>query len=110
MLQVVVQAPPTPLPPNIPFWATLPPGIVLVIVFALVAGGVAVFLPLMKAFAARIAGGGRMDPAIAEELEHLRSRVADVDGLQSRVAELEERVDFTERLLAQKREPEQLGR
>jgi hypothetical protein len=93
-----------------PFWMTLPPGIVVVIVFALVAGGVAVFLPLMKAFAARIARGGRMDPALAEELEHLRGRLGEVEGLQGRIAELEERVDFAERLLAQKREPEQLGR
>jgi tetrahydromethanopterin S-methyltransferase subunit G len=34
-------------------------------------------------------------------VEHLHARLGDVDALQARVAELEERVDFTERLLAQ---------
>jgi hypothetical protein len=33
-----------------------------------------------------------------------------VAALQARVAELEERVDFAERLLAQAREPDQLHR
>ncbi|MGH7702646.1 MAG: hypothetical protein ACREMO_06105, partial [Gemmatimonadales bacterium] len=39
------------------------------------------------------------DPAVMEELDQLRQEVA----------ELHERVDFTERLLAQKREAGQLG-
>ena len=40
----------------------------------------------------------------------LESRLAEVDDLQRRVLELEERVDFAERLLAQRREPERLER
>jgi hypothetical protein len=39
-----------------------------------------------------------------EELEELRERVAELDHLSRRVTELEERVDFAERLLAQQRE------
>lgn len=43
-----------------------------------------------------------------EELEQLRARVADLEAMPGRIAELEERVDFSERLLAQKHEPERL--
>ena len=44
-----------------------------------------------------------------EELEQLRHRLSEVEIMQGRITELEERVDFAERLLAQKRQPEQLG-
>lgn len=47
--------------------------------------------------------------AIQEELEQLRARVAELEGVPERVTELEERVDFSERLLARQREPEQLS-
>ncbi|HMV32123.1 MAG TPA: hypothetical protein PKA50_08380 [Gemmatimonadales bacterium] len=43
--------------------------------------------------------------AIAAELEDLRARAAGTDDLQHRVAELEERLDFAERMLARQREP-----
>jgi hypothetical protein len=39
-------------------------------------------------------------PALQGELDQLHHRLADVDLLQQRVAELEERLEFTERLLA----------
>jgi hypothetical protein len=42
------------------------------------------------------------------EVEHLRQQVAGLPTLEARVAELEERLDFAERLLAQSREPERL--
>lgn len=49
---------------------------------------------------------GLTDPsALAAELEELRARVADGEGLQQRVAELEERLDFAERMLTQRAEP-----
>jgi hypothetical protein len=48
------------------------------------------------------------DQAGLKEIESLRAdidgRLAEVDSLQSRVAELENRLDFTERLLAQRAE------
>lgn len=65
--------------------------------------------PLIKAFAERISrrGGG----ASAERLEHIEARLASLEGrspntgdveLQhERLAELEERLDFTERMLTQ---------
>lgn len=68
-------------------------------------GGTAIglaFSPVGRALAERIRGAGGTldtDPAIVEELERMRHEMA----------ELQERVDFTERLLAQKREPGQIG-
>jgi hypothetical protein len=48
-------------------------------------------------------------PAERDTLEELRHRLDQVDQLQQRVGELEERVDFTERLLAQQHESERLA-
>lgn len=46
---------------------------------------------------------------IAEErMAELEARVGEMDLLHDRVQELEERLDFAERLLAQAREPERL--
>jgi len=58
------------------------------------------FSPVGRAIAERIRGRAvaEPDPAVYEELQHLRSEMA----------ELHERVDFTERLLAKAREREQL--
>ncbi|HEX7918398.1 MAG TPA: hypothetical protein VF454_03295, partial [Gemmatimonadales bacterium] len=50
-------------------------------------------------------------PALgADELEDLRHRLTELEAERGRVAELEERVDFAERLLAKSNEPEQLKR
>jgi hypothetical protein len=58
-------------------------------------------IPVAKALARRIESGvGTKEEAPAEELDELRRRVA----------ELEERADFTERVLARQQEPERLGR
>lgn len=43
-----------------------------------------------------------------ERIAELEARVGEVDQLHDRVQELEERLDFAERLLAQAREPERL--
>ena len=73
-------------------------------------GGGTLFLlaisPVGKALADRIRhgtqplGAGGTEPEVLNELEQLRADVG----------ELQERVDFTERLLAQKSEPRELGR
>lgn len=55
--------------------------------------------PLGRAIAKRIEGGGRgglLEARVAE----LEQRLAEVEQERHRVAELEERLDFTERLLA----------
>ncbi|HEY7029421.1 MAG TPA: hypothetical protein VH438_17535 [Gemmatimonadales bacterium] len=47
---------------------------------------------------------------LGQEVDALRSRLNEVEGQQNRIAELEERLDFAERLLAQSREPERFPR
>jgi len=73
-------------------------------VILLFGGGTAVglsFSPVGRAFAARIRGGV---PAPEPDPE-LR---AEVDLLRQDVAELQERLDFTERMLAQRADPARL--
>lgn len=41
--------------------------------------------------------------------EEMQRRLAELDDLKQRLGELEERVDFAERLLARQREAERLG-
>jgi hypothetical protein len=49
-------------------------------------------------------------PTPSGDLDELRARVAELEAERGRVAELEERVDFAERLLAEReRTPERLG-
>ncbi len=53
--------------------------------------------------------GPDTDPGSPNRLYDLEGRVADLEAAQGRVLELEERLDFTERLLAQQRDPSRLG-
>lgn len=112
MWQVVVQVPEPPqLPPfaHTPApWEVMPAPVIMLITLGFLAACTVVLWPLMRALGRRIEGKGSADPALRQEVEDLRARLAEVDQLQHRVMELEERVDFTERLLAQQREPERL--
>jgi hypothetical protein len=68
---------------------------------ALVLGLVKIFNgPLAKALADRLRGrtGAEADPAL----------LAEVDQLRERLAEVEERLDFAERLLARGSQPDQI--
>lgn len=47
-------------------------------------------------------------PDSPERLEELEYRVTELESVQQRVLELEERLDFAERLLARQREPEKI--
>lgn len=53
-----------------------------------------------KAIARRIEGKGAPDAVLTERIEELEHRLAEVEQDRLRVAELEERLDFAERLLA----------
>lgn len=44
---------------------------------------------------------GGLEPSVQAELEELRAQLAEQEDLRQRLLELEERVDFTERMLAQ---------
>jgi hypothetical protein len=65
--------------------------------------------PLAKAFARKLEGDRASGDETLAELETLRAEVEELRELAPRLLELEERVDFTERLLARQAEPEQLA-
>jgi hypothetical protein len=70
-----------------------------------------VLWPLARALARRLEGRGSVDAALRADLEQMQHRLAEVDALQMRVGELEERLDFAERLLARgERDPAPLPR
>jgi len=56
---------------------------------------------------------GRLDGEARNEIKRLEGALANrdtvLDDLQQRLSELESRLDFTERLLAEKRDPAQVG-
>lgn len=74
----------------------------------LIAGGVfaaMMFGPVGKSIARMLEGeSSQLDDQIAMRVEDLEARLAELTMEQSRVAELEDRLDFAERLLAQPQE------
>ncbi len=112
-MQVIAPMPPMPPMPQMPpdaFQSGPPEKVIigLVIIVGLILAGV-ILAPLIKALARRIEGKS-VDAGLAAEIDHLRTRVAELEGVQDRMAELEERVDFSERLLAQGREQAAIAR
>lgn len=81
--------------------------VLLLIGFTIVA--IKVFGPLARAWARKLEGRVG-DPELRAEVDHLRDQLGEVDGLRTRVQELEERVEFAERLLSQKRDQDLLQR
>ena len=67
------------------------------------------FGPIGKAIANRIAGASHSGTEAADVAE-LRTRVEELEGQHQRVAELEERLDFAERMLASIQAPQLEGR
>ncbi len=63
----------------------------------------------MRALARRLEGKST-DAALRGEVERLEYRLQEIDALQARIAELEERVDFTERMLVRGQEAAEPGR
>lgn len=55
--------------------------------------------PVLVAWARRL-GGSTVSADLANEVDELRSRVAELEAERGHLAELEERLDFAERLLA----------
>lgn len=98
----------TPLPP-LPPWAMMNPAALTLTASIFFAVVFMLTLPLVKAIARRIEGKHPApDPTLLAEVEDLRIRVAELEQQQGRMHELEERIDFTERLLAQQREQARL--
>jgi len=65
--------------------------------------------PVMQALARRLEPRSITDPAAATDIAELRARVQELEAQQGRVLELEERLDFTERMLVKQREPSRIG-
>ncbi len=107
-LQAVPPVPP-PFDPNLLF-LNADPGAVVMIVLAVMVAATVILWPIVRALARRLEGRGTPDAALRAEVEQLHHRLADLESGQGRLAELEERLDFTERLLAQSREQDRLPR
>jgi hypothetical protein len=110
----LLQDPMPPMPPQGPSSEMIVSGTLhdMAVVVLLLGVGlmvVALIWPLIKAIARRIEGGSA-SAEVAAELEGLRERVRQLEEMQPRMLELEERVDFTERIVAKSREPDRLQR
>lgn len=116
MFSLLLQIPTPPVPPVPP---SLPdhfimsggtpfdsPAFVMVVLAGLVAATL-VLWPLVRALARRLEGKTAPNAALLAEVDELRGRVQELEGTQSRLLDLEERLDFTERILTQK-EPARL--
>ena len=70
-----------------------------IVLWALLTGGItgAVWVAIVMLGRQKRIDAGRRD------VDKMNARLDDLDGAEQRVAELEERLDFAERLLAQKR-------
>ncbi|MEO5798007.1 MAG: hypothetical protein ABIZ70_00685 [Gemmatimonadales bacterium] len=75
-------------------------------VFALLAGGgifaALMFGPIGKAVGRMLEAEAPADDQLAMRVEDLEARIAELTMEQSRVAELEDRLDFTERMISQR--------
>ena len=93
----------------------MPPGdfapVLVMMVLTISVAAVAILRgPLGKAWARRIEGAsGQVDAHLFPVVEELQGRVAELESRVQRMHELEERLDFTERLLAQQREQPRIG-
>jgi hypothetical protein len=107
------QTPIPPLPPetHVALGGGLHDVAVAIMVLALFCTVGLLLWPLVRALARRLeSGGGGGNAQLQGELEALRERLQQLEQSQARMGELEERVDFAERLLAQNREPNRLER
>ena len=79
----------------------MPPEGVAFLSFVTLVGSFVLLFPVVRALAERIRG--RADTGVREELRGLREDVAqEIQQVRQDIAELSERIDFAERLLAKK--------
>jgi len=111
-----VDIPPIPAPPQLPEPHTVVIGAggppdwiapVAVLTLLIIVGGIVLY-PLIRAWGRRIEGRGQ-EPALLDEVQELRDRVAELEQSLGRMHELEDRVDFAERMLTQQGERARLG-
>ncbi len=100
---VVAQAPTPPpdIPPEVVAWLQgIPPQLVLIVILAVLAMGAGLLFVLVRGIARRLEGGANIRELRAE-VEAMRQRLAEIEDGGTRIADLEERLDFSERVLAQ---------
>ena len=95
--------PSPPFDPNLFIMNGGAPALVMIVFLSLLATTV-ILWPIMRAFGRRLEGKAH-DVALRAEVEQLQQRLGEVDQLHHRVAELEERIDFAERMLARPATP-----
>lgn len=104
---------PTPSPPdfdpNLFVTGNGPPLVILIIVTVLTAATI-ILWPVMRALGRRLENRAGADAGLRAEVDQLQQRILELEPMQTRVAELEERLDFAERLLAQSKDAERLPR
>jgi Tfp pilus assembly protein PilO len=114
------QVPTPPTPPSFPDGQVIiagggPPewiAPVAVLTLLIIVGGIVCY-PLVRAWARRIEQRGQ-DPMLLDEVQALRDRVVELEQSVTRMHEIEDRMDFAERMLTQRAEsarlPQQEGR
>lgn len=81
----------------------------LMALMAVVAGAVIILFPLVRALADRVRTRA-VDAGVREELQAMRDDLlAEMQQARHEIADLGERMDFAERLLAKKAEPGRLA-
>ena len=110
-MMLAQQVPQPPLPPGSEITLAGSLNDLAAVVLLLGAGLIvaALIWPLIRAFARRIEGGAA-GAEMQAEMDTLRERVRQLEEMAPRMAELEDRLDFTERVVAQGREPDRLQR
>lgn len=77
----------------------------MMIVLCLTVGATVILRgPVGKALARRLEGKAGADPALTERIDELEHRLGEMEQERIRIGELEERLDFAERLLAAPKE------
>jgi Tfp pilus assembly protein PilO len=108
-----VPLPPTPAPPMADpnfIWGRLSETVAMVLVLiGVLVVAVKVLGPLARAWAHKLEGRTG-DPQLRADVEQMREQLGEVDSLRVRMGELEERLEFTERLLTQRRDQDLLQR
>lgn len=115
LLLPVVQTPAPPLPPVPPVEPSILSqntieGILIAVVVVAVSLAVLFLVrPLFLALARRVEAGAP-GSALQGDVDLLREQLAELEPLRGRLHELEERVEFTERLLARRKDQDLLPR
>ena len=100
------EIPPIPPIPDFPVIMgpeMIPAWIPYVAALGIIVFGIIMF-PIVRALAWRIAGKSGNDAELRTEIEGLHQRIAELEQVEGRLSELENRMEFSERLLTQPRE------